>query len=221
MNEKNEKNNLFKNIQIFVNNNLKIIILIVTILFIFFISFQVYNYILKKQLVKTSISFFNSIDNNDEIFSNFELLKNENNIYSILSSLKLIQQNNNLKNFAISNELYKELVFSDRLDDLFKSSIAVHASYTLINASYFENSLNYVDDIQLFINKINNELESYFSIKKELEYLLLVTKIDINKYDYKNNTEVLEIYAEISSSQLISSSIKERVKKIHEFQLYK
>ena len=61
----------------------------------------------------------------------------------------------------------------------------------------------------------------YFPIKKELEYLLIVAEIDINNSDYTSNSNVFEIYNSIISSSLISSSIKERVKKIHEFQLYK
>ena len=91
----------------------------------------------------------------------------------------------------------------------------------MIDASYNQNSLSYLDDIAFYINNISNDLESYFSIKKELEYLLLVTEVDINKSDYKNNSEVLEIYNDIYDSSLISSSVKERVKKIHDFQLYK
>ena len=51
---------------------------------------------------------------------------------------------------------------------------------------------------------------------------------DISEFDktsfqseYKNNSRALDKYNEIFNSELISTSIKERVKKIHEFQLYK
>ena len=59
------------------------------------------------------------------------------------------------------------------------------------------------------------------TIKKELEYLLIVSEIDLNKSEYNNNSKVLDKYNEIFNSSLVSASIKERVKKIHEFQLYK
>ena len=47
------------------------------------------------------------------------------------------------------------------------------------------------------------------------------TEIDLNKSQYDNNSKVLDKYNEIFNSSLVSTSIKERVKKIHEFQLYK
>ena len=65
------------------------------------------------------------------------------------------QKNNNQNNFSISNEMYKELILSSELNDLLRSSIAIHASYTLINASYVENSLKYKNDILIFIDNIN------------------------------------------------------------------
>ena len=44
--------------------------------------------------------------------------------------------------------------------------------------------------------------------------------MDLNKLEYKNNSKALDKYNEIFSSSLVSASVKERVKKIHEFQLY-
>ena len=45
-------------------------------------------------------------------------------------------------------------------------------------------------------------------------------EIDLNKSEY-SNSKALDKYNEIFNSSLISASTKERVKKIHEFQLYK
>ena len=87
--------------------------------------------------------------------------------------------------------------------------------------SYEENTNKYLNDITIYINNISDELDGYFSIKKELEYLLIVTEIYLNKSQYDNNSIVLDKYNEIFNSSLVSTSIKERVKKIHEFQLYK
>ena len=190
-------------------------------LIILFISFQTYNYFSIQAQKKTSINFFNSIENSNQIIENLNDIKNDDNIFSILSSLKLIEKSNEKNNFGISNELYKEIILSDKLDDLYKSSISAHASYTLINASYLENTINYIDDISFYIGNINDNLESFFSIKKELEYLLIVMEVDIIKSEYKNNIKAQETYDSIYNSSLISSSVKERVKKIHEYQLYK
>tara|TARA_B100000676_G_C17837559_1_gene711129 strand:- start:107 stop:772 length:666 start_codon:yes stop_codon:yes gene_type:complete len=220
MSEDSKNINLFKNIQKFVINNIKLIIITLIIIFILFIGFQIFNYFKIQQIKKSSIIFFNSIQENQSDFSQIENLLKSEGFFSILSKLKLIQKNNDDKNFSNSNELYKEIILSSKLDNLYKTSIAVNASYTLINASYEENTNNYLSDIAIYINNINDELDGYFSLKKELEFLLIITEIDLNKLEYKNNSKALDKYNEIFSSSLVSASVKERVKKIHEFQLY-
>ena len=220
MSEESKNINLFKNIQKFVMKNIKLIIITLIIIFILFIGFQIFNYFKIQQIKKSSIIFFNSIQENQSDFSQIENLLKSEGFFSILSKLKLIQKNNDDKNFSYSNELYKEIILSSKLDNLYKTSIAVNASYTLINASYEENTNNYLSDIAIYINNINDELDGYFSLKKELEFLLIITEIDLNKLEYKNNSKALDKYNEIFSSTLVSASVKERVKKIHEFQLY-
>ena len=220
MSEDSKNINLFKNIQKFVMNNIKLIVITLIIIFILFIGFQIFNYFKIQQIKKSSIIFFNSIQENQSDFSQIENLAKSDGFFSILSKLKLIQKNNDDKNFSNSNELYKEIILSSKLDNLYKTSIAVNASYTLINASYEENTNNYLSDIAIYINNINDELDGYFSLKKELEFLLIITEIDLNKLEYKNNSKALDKYNEIFSSSLVSASVKERVKKIHEFQLY-
>ena len=221
MSQKNKDNNFFKKIQNFIFTNYKQIIISLVTLLILFIGFQTYNYFKIQDIKNSSINFFDIIQENENDLSSLENLIDDDNIFSILSKLKLIQKNNENKNFSYSNELYKELIDSSNLDDLYKSSIAANASYTMINASYEENTSNYLNDISSYINNISEELDGYFSIKKELEYLLIVSEIDLNKSEYNNNTKAMDKYNEIFNSSLVSASIKERVKKIHEFQLYK
>ena len=221
MNQENKNQNLFKKTQNFIFKNYIQIIISLVILLIIFIGYQTYNYFKIRDIKNSSISFFNIIRENQDDLSSLENLIDDDNIFSILSKLKLIQKNNENKNFSYSNELYKELLASSNLDDIYKSSIAANASYTMINASYEEKTNNYLNDILIYINNINDEFDGYFSIKKELEYLLIVTEIDLNKSEYNNNSKALDKYNEIFNSSLVSASIKERVKKIHEFQLYK
>jgi len=221
MSQDNKNINLFKKIQNFIFTNYKQIIISLVILLILFIGFQTYNYFKIQDIKNSSISFFDIIQDDQNDLSNLEKLIEDDNIFSILSTLKLIQKNNENKNFSYSNELYKELLVSSNLDNLYKSSIAANASYTMINASYEEKTNNYLNDISNYINNISDELDGYFSIKKELEYLLIVLEIDLNKSDYNNSSIALDKYNEIFNSSLVSDSIKERVKKIHEFQLYK
>ena len=220
MSEESKNINLFNNIKKFAIKNIKIIIITLIIIFILFIGFQIFNYFKIQQIKKSSIIFFNSIQENQSDFIQIENLLKSEGFFSILSKLKLIQKNNDDKNFSYSNELYKEIILSSKLDNLYKTSIAVNASYTLINASYEENTNNYLSDIAIYINNINDEIDGYFSLKKELEFLLIITEIDLNKLEYENNSKALDKYNEIFSSSLVSASVKERVKKIHEFQLY-
>ena len=221
MNENNKKNSIFKKIKNYFLENLRNILIVSGVFLIILISFQFYNYFLMQELKKNSVKFFNTIQQNDDLLDNLNTLKKGNDFYSTLSTLKLIQKNNDENKFDISNQLYKEIISSSKLDNLYKSSISVHASYTFINASYIENTTNYLDNISFYISNISDDLESFFSIKKELQYLIVVLEIDLNNSNYINNTKAIELYEEIFESNLVSSSVKERVKKIHEFQLYK
>tara|TARA_A100000164_G_scaffold363274_1_gene380102 strand:+ start:120 stop:785 length:666 start_codon:yes stop_codon:yes gene_type:complete len=221
MSEENKDNKLFKKIKNFIFTNYKQIIISLVIFIFLFVGFQSYNYFKMQDIKNSSISFFDIIQDNQDDLSNLANLIEDDNIFSILSKLKLIQKNNENKNFSYSNELYKELLSSSNLDGFYKSSIAANASYTMINASYVDATNNYLNDISNYINYISDELDGYFSIKKELEYLLIITEIDLNKTKYTNNSKALDKYNEIFNSSLVSSSIKERVKKLHEFQLYK
>tara|TARA_B100000674_G_scaffold5879_1_gene4736 strand:- start:4245 stop:4907 length:663 start_codon:yes stop_codon:yes gene_type:complete len=214
------KNNFFNNFKDLVLKNIKNIVIIFFIFLITFISYQVYSYYKIKNIKNTSIEFFNLINNQDINSEIFNELKKNDNIFSTLTALKQIQISNENKNFSVSNEIYKEVLLNESLGKLYSSSIAAHASYTLINASYEENTKDYINDISLFIDNISDDLENYISLKKELTYLLEVTETDLNKTNYSKNSELIDLYNEIQNSDIISSSVKERVKKIHEFHLY-
>ena len=221
MSAENKISSLFKKIQNFIFTNYIQLIISLVILLSLFIGFQTYNYFKIQDIKKSSINFFDIIHENPDDFSSLENLIDNNDIFSNLSKLKLIQKNIEKNNFGYVNDLYKDLILSSDLNILYKSAIAAHASYTFINASYYKKSDIYLNDISNYINNISDEIDSYFSIKKELEYLLIVLEIDLNKSDYNNSSKALNKYNEIFNSSLVSDSIKERVKKIHEFQLYK
>tara|TARA_X000000950_G_scaffold71044_1_gene88157 strand:+ start:528 stop:1193 length:666 start_codon:yes stop_codon:yes gene_type:complete len=221
MSEEKKNNSLFKKIQNFIYTNYIQIIISLVILLILFIGYQTYNYFKIQNIKNSSISFFDIIQEDKNDLNNLENLIDDDNVFSILSKLKLIQKNIKDNNFGYVNDLYKEILSSSDLDQLYKSAIAANASYSFIEASYYKKSDIYLNDISNYIDIISDELESYFSIKKELEYLLIITEIDLNKSKYKNNSNALDKYNEIYNSSLVSTSVKERVKKIHEFQLYK
>ena len=110
MKEINNKKNIITNFQNFIFSNARVLIISILSLIILFISFQTYNYFSIQAQKKTSINFFNSIENSNQIIENLNDIKNDDNIFSILSSLKLIEKSNEKNNFGISNELYKEII---------------------------------------------------------------------------------------------------------------
>ena len=75
--------------------------------------------------------------------------------------------------------------------------------------------------INNFINYINDNLVSYKGIKLELKYLLATAEEDQNNFSPQSDSNTKDLYKLIMESKDISSSIKERVNKIHEFQIYK
>ena len=77
------------------------------------------------------------------------------------------------------------------------------------------------DTVSEFITYIDDDLDSYKGIKLEIRYLLLVSEQDINNVSPINDVKTNELYQLIQETENLSSKIKERVKKIHEFQIYK
>ena len=63
----------------------------------------------------------------------------------------------------------------------------------------------------------DEDTNSYKGIKLELEYLTKILEAEKNSIDYSGFNEVNDIYANIMNSDAVSSAIKERVNKIHEF----
>ncbi len=220
-----EQNNLntINKLILYTRNNYKLISVIFILILSIFIIYQIYNYVKIRNLNKVSIEFFNNIELSDsnKLINDLNKINKTNNIYSILSDLKLIKQYNETKEFDLSNETYKKLVDNIKLNPIYISSIASHAAITLIDASYKINSDKYFNDIEEYISIISDEYDSFESIKYELKYMFLVSQIDIYKYNYKESIEVIDLYNKINSIDQISSSVKERVKKIHEYQLYK
>ena len=194
MSEENKNSSLFKKIQNFIFKNYIQLIISLVILLTLFIGFQTYNYFKIQNIKNSSINFFDIIQENQDDLSSLENLIDNDDIFSNLSKLKLIQKNIETNNFGYVNDLYKDLILSSDLNILYKSAIAAHASYTFINASYYKKSDIYLNDISNYINNISDEIDSYFSIKKELEYLLIVTEIDLNKSKYKSNSKALELF---------------------------
>ena len=202
-----------------VKTNIRNIIIFFALCFILFLSFQVYTYYVSNKVQKNSISFFSAQNTDDAnvIIETITKLSEDNTFYSLLAKLELIELNLKQNNIQESILMYLEIINKNNLDSVYKSAIASKASYQLIDINLEDLSSDYLDTINDFISYIDEDTDSYKGIKLELKYLIKILEIEKNSVDYSSFNEVNDIYENIMSSDVVSTSIKERVNKIHEF----
>ena len=215
------KNNFLKVISDFAKDNLKTIIISLLIIFLIFLIYQGYSFYEKNKLNKLSISYFENKDIEDELTQISELnsISKENSFYSLLSKLELINKHIEKNEFDKSIELYNEILSSKDLDSNYIAVIAIKGAYQLVDIAIKYNNKEYINVINKFISLIDDNLENYQGNKNELLYLTSILSLNDDS-SYKNNSELLSLYENIISNDNISSSIKERVKKIHEFYIF-
>ena len=215
------KNNFLKVISNFAKDNLKTIIISLLIIFLIFLIYQGYSYYEKNKLNKLSISYFENKDIEDELTQISELnsISKENSFYSLLSKLELINKHIEKNEFDKSIELYNEILSSKDLDSNYIAIIAIKGAYQLIDIAIKYNNNEYINVINKFISLIDDNLDNYQGNKNELLYLTSILSLNDDS-SYKNNSELLSLYENIISNDNISSTIKERVKKIHEFYIF-
>ena len=202
-----------------VKTNIRNIIILLSISFVLFLSYQIYSFYISNKIQKNSITFFaaQNTDDINVITDTITKLSNDNTFYGVLAKLELIDVNLKKNNIQDSISMYLEVINQNNLDSVYKSAIASKASYQLIDINLDNLSSNYLKIINDFISYINDEAESYIGIKLELKYLLKILEVEKNSIDYSSFNELSDIYENIMSSDVVSSAIKERVNKIHEF----
>jgi len=217
------QNNYFVLFTRYVKNKYKIIIGSLIVIFILFLSYQFYSYITVKNIHKNSIIYFNakSLEHDHDFYKIMEKLYLNKDFYSVVSTLEIININIENSNFSLAEKLYLKLLDDKNLEPVYLAAIASHASYTFINIQFENSNMNLIPNINNFINYINDNLNSYKGIKLELKYLLTIIEQDLNNNPQLINSNITNLYKLIMESKDISSSIKERVNKIYEFQIYK
>ncbi len=202
-----------------IKTNIRNIIIFLSLCFVLFLSYQIYSFYISNKIQQNSISFFaaQNIDDANVITETITKLSNDNTFYSVLAKLELIDLNLKKNNIQDSISMYLELINKNNLDSVYKSAIASKASYQLIDINLENLSSNYLNIINDFISNINDEVDSYKGIKLELKYLIKILEVEKNSIDYSSFNEISDIYENIMSSDVVSSAIKERVNKIHEF----
>ncbi|MDB4860895.1 hypothetical protein OAI01_04945 [Alphaproteobacteria bacterium] len=202
-----------------VKTNIRNIIILLCLCFVLFLSFQVYSFYISNKIQKNSISFF-SMQNTDDknvIKDTITKLSDENTFYGVLAKLELIDINLKQNNIQDSVSMYLEVINKNNLDAVYKSAITSKAAYQLIDINLEDLSSDYLNIINDFISYIDDEKDSYKGIKLELEYLTKILEAEINSIDYSGFNEANDIYENIMNADVVSSDIKERVNKIHEF----
>ena len=202
-----------------VKTNIRNIIILLSLCFVLFLSYQIYSFYISNKIQKNSISFFatQNTDDTKVITDTISMLSDDNTFYGVLAKLELIELNLKQNNIQDSISLYLEVINQNNLDSVYKSAIASKASYQLIDINLEDLSLDYLNIINDFMSYIDEDADSYKGIKLELEYLTKILEAEKNSIDYSGFNEVNDIYANIMNSDAVSSAIKERVNKIHEF----
>ena len=213
------KNSFISQVTEIVKTNIRNIIILLSLCFVLFLSYQIYSFYISNKIQKNSISFFTAQNTDDTkvITDTITKLSDDNTFYGVLAKLELIELNLEQNNIQDSISMYLEVINQNNLDSVYKSAIASKASYQLIDINLENLSSNYLNVINNFISYIDEEAYSYKGIKLELKYLIKILEVEKNSIDYSSFNEVSDIYENIMSSDVVSSTIKERVNKIHEF----
>jgi len=202
-----------------IKTNLRSIIILLSLCFVLFLAYQIYSFYISNKIQKNSISFFTAQNTDDQnvITDTITKLSDENTFYGVLAKLELIELNLKQNNIQDSVSMYLEVINTNNLDAVYKSAIASKASYQLIDINLEDLSSDYLNIINDFIFYIDDETDSYKGVKLELQYLTKILEAEKNSINYSSFNEVNDIYENIMSSDVVSSAIKERVNKIHEF----
>ena len=143
-----------------VKTNITNIIIFLSLIFVLFLSFQIYSFYISNKIQKNSISFF-STQNTDDInviTETITKLTNENTFYGVLAKLELIDLNLKQNNIQESISMYLEVINQNNLDAVYKSAIASKASYQLIDINLEDLSSDY-------LNIINNIICNTYRIR--------------------------------------------------------
>ena len=207
MNKIASKVNFFSVIKNLIKQNVKVIIFFALIIFLVIAGLQIYFFINNKKILELSITYNDSkysISQMDFIEHMNEIAETKS-FYGLLASLELI--NNKIYNnqYNESYEDYLKLLNNKNIDNLYKTLLAVHGSYNLLDKISNEK-------IDKLLTYIDESIDSFIGYRLELLFLLSV--------NYGNNNRINSLYEQIIKNDRISLSIKERVKKINEFEKY-
>ncbi len=231
MNENIEKESFFKLLQKKIENNLKIISISFFLIIILFLSIQLYFFYENKKILKTSIEYnqVKSIESDVNFYEDINNLSKEKNFFGILATLEKIKAELKNDDTQSAYDEYINLLNNNNLSNLYKSAIAVHGSYNFLDKLSNQEKISMIDEgkvsnilekVENLISFIDPKLENYQGFILEIKFLTLIAKSEIDNNNLIDN-ELKNLYEEISQNNNLPSSLKERVKIIYEFKIYK
>ena len=208
MNRENSKISFFSNIQNMIKENIKILISFIICIVIIIAGYQIYFFNKDKKIRDISILYFDAKKSESqlEFIENMNVISKDKSFYGLMASLEIINFKIENKNYNESFNEYMNLLNNKNLDNIYKTLIAIHASYNLFNKIDSNNIIN-------LLSYVDISLESFVGYRLEILYLLSLTQGDVNKTN--------SLYEEIINNNQVSSSIKERVFKINGFEKFK
>ena len=207
MNKIVSKASIFSIIQSLIKQNVKVIIFFALIILLVIAGLQIYFFNKNKKILELSIVYNDSKYSNSQIdfIEHMNEIAETKSFYGLLASLELINNKINNNQYNESYEDYLKLLNNKNIDNLYKTLLAVHGSYNL-----FDKINN--EKIAKLISYIDESIDSFIGYRLELLFLQSVNNGNINKIN--------SLYEQIIKDDRISLSIKERVKKINEFEKY-
>ena len=207
MNKIASKFNFFSLIQNLIKQNVKVIIIFLLIIFLFIAGLQIYFFYKNKQILELSITYNELQQSSSQIdfIEHMNEIAETKSFYGLLASLELINNKINNNQYHESYEDYLKLLNNKNIDNLYKTLLAVHGSYNLLDKISNEK-------IDKLLSYSDESIDSFTGYRLELLFLLSVNNGNINK--------IHSLYEQIIKDDRISLSIKERVKKINEFEKY-
>ena len=205
--DKKKKTSFISQARTILVNKFKTIIYLILALIILIILFQFYIYQKEKQVLKLSILFSQAKSNVDvnDFEETMNIVAKKNGIFGMLASLELIEKNLNNKDYEYAYNQYLKLIKRNELEKIYNSVIALHGAYNLIehiSRKNISNLLSFVDESYV----------SFIGHKNELEFLLSIKNNNLARRE--------ELSDKILNNSIISENIKERVRKLNEFEKY-
>ena len=188
-------------------NNIKTIIFLISSCFLVFIFSQYYLNQKENKVLELSILFdqAKSNINSNDFEETMNSIAKENGIYGILASLELIKKTLDNKDYNYAYNQYLILLKDNESKSIYNSIIALHGAYNLIDyvsSDNISNLLIFVDESHL----------SFIGYRDEVDYLLSIKNNDFTRRE--------ELSKKILNNGNISETIKERVRKLNEFEKY-